>query len=232
MSIHFARNLAFLRSQNAERLSQQKLADTLGLKKSTLAAWESGRSNPSFEDMLRLADYFKVSADDLLTSDLTARHARPWARDENLRVLVSTVDSGNRENIEYVPIRAMGGYAEGFGDMDFISELPAFQLPFLSQDKKYRAFPYEGDSMPPLREGCTVIGEFVENWHTIRNGTLCLVVTQDEGVVLKKVFNYLEEKGLMVLKSTNERYAPYPVLQTDIREVWRFAGYFDTEFPR
>ena len=70
--------------------------------------------------------------------------------------------------------------------------------------------------MPPLREGCTVMGEFVENWHSIKSGTICLVVTQDEGVVLKKVFNYLEEKGLMVLKSTNERYAPYPVLRDDI----------------
>jgi transcriptional regulator with XRE-family HTH domain len=232
MSTYFNQNLTFLRGQHVDRLSQQKLADALGLKKSTLAAWESGRANPSYEDMLRLAEYFRVSADDLLTTNLAEKQARPWVKEENLRVLVSTVDGQNRENIEYVPVRAMGGYAEGYGDLDFIRELPAFQLPFLSPDRKYRAFPYEGDSMPPLREGCTVMGEFVENWHTLKSGTICLVVTQDEGVVLKKIFNYLDEKGMIVLKSTNERYAPYPVLLEDIREIWRFAGYFDTEFPR
>lgn len=41
-----------------------------------------------------------------------------------------------------------------------------------------------------------------------KNGTLCLIVTLDKGVVLKKVFNYLDDKGILVLKSLNERYAP------------------------
>ncbi len=228
----FAQNLTFLRNQHEYRPSQQKLADALGFKKSTLAAWESGRANPSFEDMVKLADYFDVSADTLLRRNLSETAVRPWVREDNLRVLVTTVDTDNRENIEYVPVPAMGGYANGYGDVAFIGELPAFQMPFLSQDKKYRAFPYEGDSMPPLREGCTVMGEYVENWHTIKSGTLGLVVTQDEGVVLKKIFNYLDEKGILILKSTNERYAPYPVMLSDIREIWNFAGYFDTEFPR
>ncbi|GHB64606.1 XRE family transcriptional regulator [Persicitalea jodogahamensis] len=230
--MNFNQNLGYLRTQYESRLSQQKLADALGFKKSTLAAWESGRANPSFEDMLKIADYFKISTDDLLTLDLSAAQEKPWIKEDNLRVLVTSVNSHNQENIEYVPVRAMGGYARGYGDVDYIGELPAFQLPFLSQEKKYRAFPYEGDSMPPLREGCTVMGEFVENWHEIKSGTICLVVTQNEGVVLKKIFNYLEEKGILVLKSTNERYSPYPVMLSDIQEIWAFAGYFDTEFPR
>ena len=204
----------------------------MGFKKSTLAAWESGRANPSYEDMLKIAEYFKISTDDLLTLNLSATEEKPWIREDNLRVLVTSVNSRNQENIEYVPVRAMGGYAQGYGDVDYIGELPAFQLPFLSQEKKYRAFPYEGDSMPPLREGCTVMGEFVDKWHEIKSGTICLVVTQNEGVVLKKVFNYLDEKGILVLKSTNERYSPYPVMLSDIQEIWAFAGYFDTEFPR
>lgn len=228
----FAQNITFLRNQHESRPSQQKLADALGFKKSTLAAWESGRANPSFDDMVKLADYFEVTTDNLLRRNLSETMARPWLREDNLRVLVTTLDPHNRENIEYVSVPALGGYAQGYGDVAYISELPGFQLPFLSPDKKYRAFPYQGDSMPPLREGCTVMGEYAENWHAVKSGTLGLVVTLDEGVVLKKIFNYLEEKGILVLKSTNERYAPYPVLLSDIKEIWNFAGYFDTEFPR
>lgn len=226
----FAQNLIFLRNTLVNKVSQQRLADELGLKKSTLAAYESGRAEPRYEELVRLSRFFGVTVDELLSKDLT-QAARQLRDQSSLRVLVTTVDSQNQENIEFVPVRAMGGYAEGYGDVDFISELPIFQVPFLPTDRKYRAFPYEGDSMPPLRDGAVVFGEYIDRWSTVKNGTICLVVTKDEGVVLKKVFNYLEEKQVLVLKSLNERYAPYPVRQDDIQELWRFAGYFEKEFP-
>ncbi|WP_298349432.1 LexA family transcriptional regulator [Runella sp.] len=226
----FAQNLIFLRNTLVNKVSQQRLADELGLKKSTLAAYESGRAEPRYEELVRLSRFFGVTVDELLSKDLT-QAARQLRDQSSLRVLVTTVDSQNHENIEFVPVRALGGYAEGYGDVDFISELPIFQVPFLPTDRKYRAFPYEGDSMPPLRDGAVVFGEYIDQWSTVKNGTICLVVTKDEGVVLKKVFNYLEEKQVLVLKSLNERYAPYPVRQDDIQELWRFAGYFEKEFP-
>jgi len=41
----------------------------------------------------------------------------------------------------------------------------------------------------------------------------------------------LNEKNLLVLKSTNERFAPYAVMGEDIHELWKFSGYFQNEFP-
>ena len=226
----FAQNLIFLRNTLENKVSQQRLADELGWKKSTLAAYESGRAEPRYDELVRLSRFFGITVDALLSKDLT-QAARSSRDISPLRVLVTTVDARNQENIEFVPVRALGGYAEGYGDVDFISELPTFQIPFLPTDRKYRAFPYEGDSMPPLRDGAVVFGEYIDQWSTVKNGTICLVVTKDEGVVLKKVFNYLEEKQVLVLKSLNERYAPYPVRQDEIQELWRFAGYFEKEFP-
>ena len=226
----FAQNLIFLRNTLENKVSQQRLADELGLKKSTLAAYESGRAEPRYEELVRLSRFFGVTVDELLSKDLT-QAARQLRDQSSLRVLVTTVDSQDHENIEFVPVRALGGYAEGYGDVDFISDLPIFQVPFLPTDRKYRAFPYEGDSMPPLRDGAVVFGEYIDQWSAVKNGTICLVVTKDEGVVLKKVFNYLEEKQVLVVKSLNERDAPYPVRQDDIQELWRFAGYFEKEFP-
>ncbi|MFN8349130.1 MAG: LexA family transcriptional regulator [Spirosomataceae bacterium] len=226
----FAQNLIFLRNTLENKVSQQRLADELGWKKSTLAAYESGRAEPRYDELVRLSRFFGITVDTLLSKDLT-RAARSSREVSPLRVLVTTVDARNQENIEFVPVRALGGYAEGYGDVDFISELPTFQIPFLPTDRKYRAFPYEGDSMPPLRDGAVVFGEYIDQWSAVKNGTICLVVTKDEGVVLKKVFNYLEEKQVLVLKSLNERYAPYPVRQEEIQELWRFAGYFEKEFP-
>ena len=118
-----------------------------------------------------------------------------------------------------------------FSCNQFIETLPVFQVPFLQKDKKYRVFPIQGESMLPLKEGSYVFAEYIEDWKNVKNGTVCIIVTKDEGIVLKKVFNYLDDKNLLVLKSTNERFAPYPVMGEDINELWKFAGYFQGEFP-
>ncbi len=226
----FAKNLVQLRGRLEGKVSQQRLADELGLKKSTWAAYESGRAEPRYGDLVKVADFFQVSVDDLLRKDLS-KEPMNMPKVPELRVLATTVDAQDQENVEFVHVKALGGYAEGYGDLDYIGKLPTFHLPFLARDRKYRAFPYEGESMPPLRDGAVVFGEYIENWEAVKNGSICLVVTQDEGVVLKMVFNYLAEKGVLVLKSLNDRYAPYPVRREDIRELWRFAGYFENNFP-
>lgn len=226
----FGENIGFLRK--TRQLSQQELADRLGLKKSTLAGYETNRAEPRYEDLIRLAQFFSITLDELLRKKLSDGPALGRDRETDLRVLVTTVGPTAADNIEHVPVRALGGYAEGFGDVDYVRQLPAFRLPFLDGTKKYRSFPYEGDSMPPLREGCVVFGEYIENWHALRHGTTCIVVTREQGVVVKQLFNYLKEKQLVVLKSLNECYAPYPVECHEIREIWRFAGYFDNVFPQ
>lgn len=232
MDTFFSKNFSLLRKTLPHSPTQDTLALEMGIKRTTIAAYEGGRTMPRYNELVRIADFFKVNVDDLLRKDLSQTPIKSTTpKEDNLRVLVTTIDSHNRENIEFVPIKAVAGYASGYGDMDYISRLPVFQVPFLPKDRKYRVFPIQGDSMPPLREGTLVFAEYIEDWQTIKSGTVCVVVTNDEGVVLKKVFNYLEEKNVLVLKSTNERYAPYPVMGQDIKELWKFVGYFDAEFP-
>jgi transcriptional regulator with XRE-family HTH domain len=229
MTTKLGQNLLALRKSQDNGISQDEMAKRLGLSKSTYGSYESGRTEPKLADLLKMADLFKVTTDQLLGGDVTIY--TPIASKDNLRVLATTVNSQNEDNIEYVPIKAVAGYVEGYGDVDFIEKLPVFNVPFLQKDKKYRLFPIEGDSMLPLKEGSLVFAEYVEDWTNVKSGTVCIIVTKDEGIVLKKVFNYLTEKNLLVLKSTNERFAPYPVMGKDINELWKFVGYFNNEFP-
>ena len=84
---------------------------------------------------------------------------------QKLRVLATTVDRNNEENIELVPEKAKAGYARGFADPEFIGDLPVFRLPFLSSNKKYRTFQITGDSMLPIPDKSWVTGEFVQDWN-------------------------------------------------------------------
>lgn len=59
-----ANNLRMLRKEL--KLSQTEVAEKLGLGYYTLGKWEQGRAEPSANDLVRLADFFKVSTDFLL----------------------------------------------------------------------------------------------------------------------------------------------------------------------
>ena len=234
-----AQNLKVLRMYR--KLSQQGLADILNIKRSRLNAWENKMSEPSVQHILQLADFFRVSTDRLLRQNMSTLTRYELTRIEqgydldlrgrHLRILATTVDENNNEQIELVPEKAKAGYTSGFSDPEFIKELPRLGLPFLDQEKKYRTFPISGDSMPPVGDGSFVVGEYVEDWSTIKSGTPSIVITQDEGIVFKLVHNWLEEKGCLQLSSTNPSYQPYEVKGNEILELWKFVNYISPTLP-
>lgn len=60
----FAKRLKELRKEKG--LSQAKLAEVLFVDKSSIAKYETGKSTPSVDMLIKLAEYFKVSTDYLL----------------------------------------------------------------------------------------------------------------------------------------------------------------------
>ena len=61
----FASTLKLLREQN--HVTQKELADYLKVTRSTIAGYETKGKQPDYERLLRIAAYFGVSADYLLT---------------------------------------------------------------------------------------------------------------------------------------------------------------------
>ena len=83
--IFFSERLRELRA--ASGLSQQKVADGLGMTKVGYQNYEYGRRTPSFEVLSKLADFFNVSADYLLgrTDELHLPTKEEWAILKQLR---------------------------------------------------------------------------------------------------------------------------------------------------
>lgn len=233
------RNLKLLR--NRLKKSQEEVAKDLGLTRSSYSGYENNVAQPNLESLILFSDYYKVSIDDLVRKKFEEFKESDWKKiDEGihvdvggtkLRVLTTTVNEDNEELIELVPMKASAGYTAGYADPDYLKVLPTFHLPFLSRDKKYRSFPIKGDSMPPVTEGSYVVGEFVQNWMSIRNGTPCIIVTKDDGIVFKVVHNLLSSSQSFQLTSTNPFYAPYLVHVNDILEVWKFVNYISPDLP-
>ncbi len=57
----FSKRLKKLRKNKG--LKQQELAEILGIKRNTYSDWENGKTEPRFDNLVKLADFFNVSLD-------------------------------------------------------------------------------------------------------------------------------------------------------------------------
>lgn len=237
--MYFDSNIKLLRKRR--NLTQDEVAEQLKMKRSTLSGYENRVAQPGLDALLLFSDYYHIAVDTLLKvelaklSEMQLRQLESgedvFLRGGNLRVLASTVDSENRENIELVPVKAQAGYTSGFSDPEFISELQVFNLPFLSGEKKYRTFQLKGDSMLPIPEKAWVTGEYVQDWKTVKTGQACIVLTVNDGIVFKIMENRITEEGVFICYSLNPLYDPYDIHVSEIREIWKFVHFISQELP-
>ena len=221
--------------------TQDDLAQILGMKRSTLSGYENDIAQPGMEALIKISSYFRISIDTLIKIDLTRLTQNQlyqlengqdvYITGENLRVLATTIDKENEENIEIVSEKAKAGYADGYADPEYISELPVFQLPFLSNSKKYRTFQLNGDSMYPIPDKSWVTGEYVQDWNNIMTGEAYIIFSHNDGIVFKIIENKLNTEGKLILYSLNPLYEPFEIHVKDIREVWKFVHYISSEIP-
>ncbi len=235
----FGPNIKLLRKRRYR--SQDEVSGALDIKRSTWSGYENGTCEPNFGTLVKISEYFKITVDKLLKYDLGSLSESLLSELERgydidiggnrLRVLTTSVNSDNEENIELVSEQAKAGYRTGYADPDYIKVLPTFQMPFLSKQKKYRTFPISGDSMPPVNEGSYVTGEYIQNWNMIKSGYPYILLTKEDGIVFKVVENQLDDKRSLLLSSTNPMYDPYEVPISEIVEVWKFVNYISPEMP-
>lgn len=60
----FSERLKTLRKE--KKLTQKELAEQIGISQKSYSHWETGKNEPSFENLINLADLLEVSLDCLL----------------------------------------------------------------------------------------------------------------------------------------------------------------------
>ncbi len=237
---YWASNIRFLRMR--KNITQEVLASELGFTVSKVKAHEAAQTrNPVVEDLIMISEYFKMSVDTLLKINLTKISERSireleqgndvFTSGTHLRILATTVDKNNKEQVEFVSKKARAGYLEGFTDPEFISSLPAFSMPHLPTNRKFRMFPISGDSMLPIPDGALIIGSYVEDWSSIKKDTPCIVITQNDGIVFKMLTPLFPAKKSFQFASLNISYKPYELPVSEMLEVWQFVNYISDKMP-
>jgi len=143
---------------------------------------------------------------------------------------VIVVDDRDNDRIPLVPVRAQAGYLNGYDDERFIEQLPTYSLPTM-QNGTYRMFQVSGLSMyPTLQDSSYVVGKFVEDWDTLSNNRVCVVVTANDGVIVKRVVNSISKYGTLYCKSDNRDYPHLSIHIEDVKEIWECKMHLSFEF--
>lgn len=161
--------------------SQQKLADKLGVSRSTVAMWESGASQPDNDSLLHLAKIFTTSTDFLL-GNVEERYASP----KGVKVPVL-------------------GYIRAGIPLDAVEEILDYEEvdPAMAAKGDLFALRVKGDSMEPrIREGDVII---CAETPCVESGTVAVVLVNGNEATVKKVVKHKEGLSLVAF---NPAYSP------------------------
>ena len=161
--------------------SQQKLADKLGVSRSTVAMWESGASQPDNDSLLHLAKIFNTSTDFLL-GNVEGRYTSP----KGVKVPVL-------------------GYIRAGIPLDAVEEILDYEEvdPAMAAKGDLFALRVKGDSMEPrIREGDVII---CAETPCVESGTVAVVLVNGNEATVKKVVKHKEGLSLVAF---NPAYSP------------------------
>lgn len=194
--------------------TQEQFAAELGIKRSLIGAYEEGRAEPRLEMLKEMAAMANFTLDDIYS-----------------KVKAHQVETAVQpDEIILVPLKAAAGYLRGVGDETHLAGFTTLRLPMMGRGN-FRAFEISGDSMLPLLPKSIVVGERIEKLQEIKNGQTYVLVTRQEGIVYKRVYNWISKTGKLVLVSDNDKYKPYSVEPETVQEVWAARAYISKQFP-
>ena len=167
----------------SRNLTQDKLAQDLGIAKSTISMYENGNREPDFETLELIADYFNVTLGSLMTGNA------PDALKKSSGIVIPVLGYVRAG----VPIEAV----EDVLDYEEIS------MDMASKGEHF-ALSIKGDSMEPkISEGDVVI---VRKQNIVENGELAVVLVNGNDATVKRF--YMNDNGITLI-STNPSYEPF-----------------------
>ena len=199
----FGVNLKKLRED--AHLSQEQLADIIGVSKSTIGMYEQGKRMPNTNTILKdLASYFGVSIDYLVgfQSDLETLSA-----EDNTRFGLHPVVRHRIPMLGKIacgePIMCEEEY-ETFADAG--TNIDADFCVIAQGDSMINARIFDGDVV------------FVRQQEMVENGEIAVVIVNDNEVTLKRFF-YYPELNQVVLQPENPAYRPMVYMNEELSHI-------------
>ena len=177
---YLADNIKYLRKKLG--LSQEKLAEILGLNRGNIASYEKGSAEPRIENLLKMMQVFKVELKDLVEKDLAG---------------IVKLDQ------EISSLQQNATYSENLVKW----EKGRLLKRLINRDERIKRFVKQSEEMHKILEGFKLFHKFkMENGHTVSEDVK--KISDDYEKLLevmevmlqtdRKMIEYLEEKGIEI----------------------------------
>ena len=184
-----------------KKITQAKLAQIIGIGRSTLAMYETGGSEPDFATASKLADYFGVSVDYLLGRDTLPANMQPL-------------------DFDFVFVPNVADLAAGFDKIANPSdELDLIPIPrFATQGyrkEELAVFTVKGDSMyPDFIHGDRIL---VHKQDSVDSGDTAVIIYNNDEATIKKV-RYESGQDWLELIPRNPEYQTKRIEGVDLTQ--------------
>ena len=183
-------------------ITQGKLAEKLGLSRSTIAMYETGGSEPDLETLKDIASFFNVSVDYLMGREQKIDNNVAGVQMERQTVKIpvyGTIPAG-------VPIEMIeDSYIEAYEDIN---------ADLLRGGNTYFALRVKGDSMLPKFENGDIL--ILKQTEDCESGAYCAVSINHTECTFKKVIKKMNGITLMPL---NPEYEPLFFTNKEVAEL-------------
>lgn len=96
-------------------------------------------------------------------------------------------------------------------------------IPNLPTNGNFRTFPVDDESLLPIPQGVDLIGEYIEDWTTIKANTVCVVILKGkQDFIFKRV---TLEGDRILLKPLSKFDTPYHVQVSEVQELWKYHSF-------
>lgn len=219
----FGKNIRKIRS--VKTLSQQAFAELFDLKRGTLGAYEEGRSEPKIETIIKIANYFSIPIDDLLTRELTVNELLKFKSS-----LSEQHELSHPETFKHIPCiteKNSKDYIANYQNRSFVQDMVQVTLP-VDSSETMRAFVVGNLEMTNQNQGIfpkdVVLGTLLkkDKYKHIEDGSIVLVLTKHQ-LILRKT--YLLDNSL-ILKAEHQNVDEFKFAISEINEIWKITSVF------
>ncbi|MBB6004533.1 helix-turn-helix domain-containing protein [Arcicella rosea] len=129
--------------------------------------------------------------------------------------------------IPYVKRSQIKDYLANYTKTEYIKTLTTFSMPFVNSEKS-RAFEMGSDF--PLQNSI-VIGNAIDHWTNILDGKFYILITPQQGVIYRRVYNQIKVKGTLLLSSDDSSIPSFEISLKSIAEIWEVSAFMSKELP-
>lgn len=111
--------------------------------------------------------------------------------------------------------------------VDYLRSLPTISLPFITSERS-RAFEMGNDF--PLQNSI-VVGNGISDWSEVKDGKFYVLLTAQQGVIYRRVYNQVKIKGALLLSSDNTTIPSFEISIKDVVEIWEVNAFISQQLP-